>query len=129
ICLIQGLPGSGKSRVAAEIVSQAAGRGERILLLSASTAGLDRVLEQAGRRDSLWAVRYLHPGEKPETLAACIRPYTLEERVRAVRETAVHRARAQAEAAEAALSERQKERSGWDHLAGLAASLAVLESR
>src|SRR5207253_1307382 len=32
--LIQGLPGTGKSRVAAEIVAQAASRGERVLLLA-----------------------------------------------------------------------------------------------
>src|SRR5437762_942685 len=34
IFLIQGLPGTGKSRVAAEIISQAAARGQRILLLA-----------------------------------------------------------------------------------------------
>src|SRR5437899_9560280 len=33
VCLIQGLPGSGKSRVIAEIVTQAAARGERVLFL------------------------------------------------------------------------------------------------
>jgi hypothetical protein len=45
VCLIQGLPGTGKSRVAAEIVTQAAARGERVLLQAPSAAAIDRVLE------------------------------------------------------------------------------------
>src|SRR4051794_38741818 len=48
ICLIQGLPGTGKSRVVAEIIAQAATRGDRILLLAPTTAAIDRVLELAG---------------------------------------------------------------------------------
>src|SRR4051794_23838765 len=50
VCLIQGFPGSGKSRVIAEIITQAATRGERVLLLAPTPAALDRVLEFAGRR-------------------------------------------------------------------------------
>src|SRR5262245_45237587 len=43
VCLIQGLPGSGKSRVVAEIVTQATARGERVLLVAPHEAALDRV--------------------------------------------------------------------------------------
>src|SRR5439155_283327 len=38
VCLIQGLPGSGKSRLAAEILRQTSARGERVLLLGATPA-------------------------------------------------------------------------------------------
>src|SRR5262249_2982222 len=53
VCLIQGLPGTGKSRVAAEVVSQAAQRGDRVLLLAASAAAVDRVLEQVAHRTTV----------------------------------------------------------------------------
>src|SRR6516162_7681791 len=39
ICLIQGFPGTGKSRVIAEMILQAAGRGERVLFLAPTPAG------------------------------------------------------------------------------------------
>src|SRR5262249_60787522 len=41
LCLIQGLPGTGKSRVVAELVTQAAARGERILLLAPTAVAVD----------------------------------------------------------------------------------------
>src|SRR5207245_11006715 len=46
LCLIQGLPGRDKSRVIAEIVTQAAARGERVLLLARSTVAIDAVVER-----------------------------------------------------------------------------------
>src|SRR5690349_13293468 len=45
LVLVQGHPGTGKSRVAAEVIARAAARGERVLLVAASTAALDRTLE------------------------------------------------------------------------------------
>src|SRR5579885_60177 len=38
VCLIQGLPGTGKSHVIAEVITRAAGRGERVLLLAPNAA-------------------------------------------------------------------------------------------
>jgi predicted ATP-dependent serine protease len=38
VCMIQGFPGTGKSRVVAEIILQEAQRGERILFLASTTA-------------------------------------------------------------------------------------------
>ena len=49
LCLIQGLPGTGKSRVVAEIITQAAARAERVLLLAPTSAAIDRVLEMVGQ--------------------------------------------------------------------------------
>src|SRR5262245_27627436 len=64
LCLIQGLPGTGKSRVVAEIVRQAAARGERALLIAPGPAALDRVLELVGAADELCAVRCLGRDER-----------------------------------------------------------------
>jgi hypothetical protein len=44
LALIAGRPGTGKSRVLAEIIHQARGRGWRVLLVSAHAAGLEAVL-------------------------------------------------------------------------------------
>src|SRR5437899_502081 len=73
VCLIQGLPGSGKSRVLAEVVTQAAARGERVLLLAPAPAAVDRVLELAGTREVLCPVRCLGRDERPELLPEAVR--------------------------------------------------------
>src|SRR5262249_10327849 len=52
ICLIQGGPGAGKSCVAAELIVQAAARGERVLLLAPSAAALDHLLTRLPRAPS-----------------------------------------------------------------------------
>ncbi len=133
ICLIQGLPGTGKSRVVAELVTQAAARGERVLLVAPSTAALDRVLELLPANDILCPVRCLGPDERPEELSSTARASTFAERVRTLRETAlaeVVRARASAEQR----CQRQRlEEAAWprlEHLAGqydrLGADLAAL---
>src|SRR5205085_1634667 len=81
------------------IVTQAAARGERVLLLSPTAAALDRVLEFAGRREVLCPIRCIGRDERAETLADWVRPFTFEERVRGLRETAVKAARTDAPAA------------------------------
>ena len=70
VCLIQGLPGTGKSHVISEIITRAAARGERILLVAPNTDALDRVLETVGGRDMVCAIRCLGRDEQPE----CSRP-------------------------------------------------------
>src|SRR5260370_2635116 len=62
LCLIQGTPGTGKSRVVAEILLQAARRGERVLFLAPAPAALDRVLEQLAD-DALCPARCPAAGE------------------------------------------------------------------
>src|SRR6516164_9463313 len=57
LCLIQGGPGTGESRVILEILTQVALRGDRVLFLSPYTAALDHVLEQAGQREALCPLR------------------------------------------------------------------------
>lgn len=129
ICLIQGQAGTGKSRTAAEIVVQAARRGERVLLLTATPAGLDRILGHIGRVDGICALRCLHPGESVETLPECVRPFTFAERARDLSEGAVQAARSQAAAAEHAVARFHEEEVRWQRLAAIAENLAAVESR
>src|SRR5437764_904253 len=68
VCLIQGLPGTGKSCVAAEILARAAGRGERVLLLAPGPAALDRALELLADRPEVCAVRLLGRDESEAAL-------------------------------------------------------------
>jgi hypothetical protein len=82
VCLIQGAPGTGKSRVVAEIVLQAALRGERVLLLSTTAAAADRILELLGGEDSLCPIRILEPDEAAESLPVSSRGLIFRERVR-----------------------------------------------
>ncbi|HKB37081.1 MAG TPA: AAA domain-containing protein, partial [Gemmataceae bacterium] len=129
VCLIQGLPGSGKSRVLAEVVTQAAARGERVLLLSPSAAAVDRVLEFAGRREVLCPVRCVGRDERPETLVDWVRSFTFEERVKALRETALQAARADARASQERLDRLRAGVPLWDELDRLASSQTLLNAK
>ena len=81
VCLIQGHAGSGKSRTAAEIVAQAVARGERVLLLAPTAAGVDCVLERLDGRAGVSAVRCLSRGEDLSSLPPALRRLTFEERL------------------------------------------------
>lgn len=86
VCLIQGLPGTGKTRLVAELILQAVRCGERILLSANHAAALDGVLEQVASHDSIFAVRCLDGGEKAESLAGSIRPLAAAGRLRGLRD-------------------------------------------
>jgi hypothetical protein len=93
VCLIQGGPGTGKSRVAAEIIARATARGDRVLLMAASAAALERVLEELARRESVCAVRCVGAGEKSEELSHCMRRLTFADRLRSFEEQTLRGAR------------------------------------
>jgi len=115
-CLIQGLPGTGKSRVATEIIVQAAARGERILLLAPAPAALDRILETLADREVVCPVRCVGADEKVEHLPFGIRALTFAEKVRSLREQAVQCARQGRERSERSCSRRQQEGALWPRL-------------
>ncbi|MBM4070028.1 MAG: hypothetical protein FJ271_13910 [Planctomycetes bacterium] len=119
VCLIAGLPGTGKSRVIAEIVSQAANRGLRVLFLAPHAQAIDAVLAQVADRDQLCAVRCLEPNENPDTLSAAVRSLTHGERARALRESIAAAAKARDEA-EQDCQRRAQEASIWPELRQLA---------
>lgn len=89
ICLIQGLPVTGKSRVAAEIVQRATARGERVLLAAPCAASLDRTLELVQKADGLCAIRCLGREEQVDKLPPWSRALLLQERVRSLHEEAM----------------------------------------
>ena len=122
ICLIQGLPGTGKSRVVAEIIHQAAARGERVLLLAPGTAPLDRVLEQVGALERVYAIRCLTPQENMPALPPCIRRLTVGERVRHFKEQTLPAAQQAAQAARQRCDELRGHESVWVRLDELLAT-------
>jgi len=98
--LIQGLPGTGKSRVIGEIITQAALRGERVLLLAPNAPAIDRVLEEIGGREPLLALRCLGRHERADELPPGVPSLTLAERLRQLTAAGLPAARAAVERAE-----------------------------
>src|SRR5205085_8526334 len=115
----QGFPGTGKSHVIAEIVTRAAERGERMLLLAPSTAAIDRVLETVGARDMVCAIRCLGRDERPESLSPAVRALTFAERARSFQEHSLECARREVEKAEERLARRRREERVWPRLEDL----------
>jgi hypothetical protein len=129
VCLIAGVAGSGKSRVVAEILCQAAARGERVLFLAPGAAALDHVLAALARRETVCPVRCLAPEETAERLSAEIRGMLLDSRVRHFREHTVPEARAAAAAARQRLDDLQRDEATLQRLDRLAADRAAVAAR
>src|SRR5262249_12832492 len=74
LLLVQCQPATGTSRVATEVTAQGAARGERVLLVAASAAALDRTLELLAGRPGVYPLRLVgrdEPNHEPRwTLAA-----------------------------------------------------------
>jgi hypothetical protein len=119
IFLVQGLPGTGKSRVVAEIVAQATARGEKVLLLAPMAAALDRVLDLVAGRATAFALRCLAPHEKPDTLPARTRALTFAERLRTLKAQALASARRDADSAAQGLQRLQHDEATWERLTEL----------
>jgi hypothetical protein len=126
VCLVQGLPGTGKSHVIAEIVTRAAARGERVLLLAPNGAALDRVLEAVGGRDLVCAIRCLGRDEQPEALPPAVRGLTFAERARSFQEHSLECARREVRQAEERLARRRREEGVWPRLEELGGRLTQL---
>jgi hypothetical protein len=120
VCLIQGLPGTGKSRVVAEIVTQAALRGERVLLLASTAAAIDRVLEQVAGRDPVCPIRCLSREERGAPLPPAIAALTFAERLRSLRELSAESARQAIAGAEQRSQRLRQDEPIWSRLDELA---------
>jgi hypothetical protein len=113
VCLIQGYPGTGKSRVVAEVVRQAAARGERVLLVAPAGAALDRVLLRLESSPGLCPVRCLGPDEALDSLPPEVRRLTPAERCRCFEEHTLPAAGEEVRAAEALCAARQADEGAW----------------
>jgi len=118
VCLIQGGPGTGKSRVIAEILTQASVRGLRVLFLAQNAACVDALLLQLAGREGLLPIRVAGPGE---SIAPAIQPMLLAPRQTAFRTQVLERAIRSREDAEHQCRERQGQVDIWSEF------LAILE--
>lgn len=118
VFLLHGLPGTGKSRVLAEVIAQSALRGRRVLFLAGQTNSLDVVLERLVNRAEVFALRFLDPQERPEGLPAWLRSFTLEEQKKNFLERTLTGARVHREAVESACRRRHAEEPLWEELRG-----------
>ncbi len=129
VALLQGLPGTGKSRVVTEVVIQAARRGWRVLLLAPAAPAVDVVLERLGPCADVLPIRLLGLEENHEALPAWLRALTLPEQRRAFRERTLDGARRARQQAEETCQRRQREEDLWPELAALAERHSVLATR
>ncbi|MSQ92938.1 MAG: hypothetical protein EXR98_00105 [Gemmataceae bacterium] len=114
--LLQGLPGTGKSRTLAELLRQAASHGRRVLLLAGHTASLDVVLQRLIGRPEILALRFLDTHEKAETLAAGVRSFTLEQQQKAFLERTLLGVRSKHGEADSACRQRRDLEPVWSEL-------------
>ncbi|MGE3803991.1 MAG: AAA domain-containing protein [Gemmataceae bacterium] len=124
LCLIQGLPGTGKSRVAAELVQQACRRGERVLLLSATKNAVERVLDAIEGGPEV--LPYCLP-ESAEDERARTRNVRLEQRFRQIAEDARTQAKQDLAAVEVRCQEGKERSRHVARLQELADQLARLQ--
>jgi hypothetical protein len=136
VCLLQGWPGTGKSRVVAEILTQATVRGERVLFLAPSAAALDHVLALVASRATVCAWRCLAPAEMMEGLPSAVRALTVAGRARQLRQETLPAAQAARAAREKRCACHRREETIWpqlldfaDNRQHLAAQLSDLHSR
>ncbi|MFO0808687.1 MAG: AAA domain-containing protein [Gemmataceae bacterium] len=129
LCLVQGLPGTGKSRVAAEAIARAVARGERVLVLAPGAAALDRLLELLDGRSGIIPLRLLDRDELLDALPPAAIRATLAARCRAIRDETLDRAQTQLAATLEQVRHREAEAAIYDHLADLAAQAEQLAAR
>jgi hypothetical protein len=127
IALVQGLPGTGKSRITAEAVALAARRGERVLLVAPDAAALDRVLELLADRPEVCPLRCLDADESdvPPAAARC----TFAAHTHRLTEQARVHAQERIAAAVATCRRRDAEAAVYDHLLDLAEQHHRLQAR
>lgn len=132
IFLLEGLPGSGKSRTVAEILRQAEHRGRRVLFLARWAAGLDASLERLEPAGGKLRLRF---AETPPTSTE-LRAYVPEEALRLLGERLLGTARGICAQKEETCRSHQDAQALWgeyrstlDRQRNLQGELADLESR
>jgi hypothetical protein len=116
LALIQGYPGTGKSRVIAEILRQSVRAGQRVLFLAISSAGVDRVLDHLAAEGFPGVLRCLGAGETEVGLPASVVPLTSAYRLRQFEQQTIPVARRALETVTTALEARRREEPAWVQL-------------
>jgi AAA domain-containing protein len=100
IFLLEGHPGTGKSRVVAEVITQSARRGLTVLVLAPSGAVVDRILTDVSGREGLLSIRCLGGRERAEDLSPETRSLTLDAQADRLESQSLAHASAQCQHAE-----------------------------
>jgi hypothetical protein len=129
LALIRGYPGTGKSRLLVELIRQADRLGLRTLFVAATSAGLDRVLEQVGSDSRVRLVRSLAAEESLDALPACVARLTLPGRLHYFETHSLVAARRAVETARATWEARCRDEQTWSRLEGLVERLTSLEAQ
>ena len=127
VFLLQGLPGTGRARVLAEILHQAALRGDRVLFLASQFAPLDVVLSRLRHYPTICALRFQAPGEASESLPMDITSLMPSHRQRTFVEETNRKANALQLEAERQCADRRAETEAWPALAELAGRIERLQ--
>jgi AAA domain len=129
VFLLRGLPGTGKYRVAAEIVRQAAALDQRVLLTAPSSVAIDRVLETVSGDNEIYAVRLAGAAEAVDTLAPVVRALTLAERERQWNSSTVVRVQADAAARQLHRDRLRRAEPIWPELLELSNQIQALTAQ
>lgn len=125
--LLRGLPGSGKSRVLAEILTQTALAGQRALFVAAEPVAVDIVLERIAQHPAVFALRFLDAGQASGTLSPAVWNCTYPERLRTLQNDLRQRAAQAVHEAVELQRRRQAESPLWARLADVVRTLGNIE--
>jgi hypothetical protein len=120
IALIESRSGSDRDKVTVEILFEAIRRGERVLLVAAKSATLDRFLERLADRPEVCCLRCVGRGEKESELPPAVAGWTRAGHTRRLTEQAKGRSQARLAAAIETCRRRDAEAGVYDHLVDLA---------
>ncbi len=114
--LLNGPPGTGKSRVVTEILAQASARGWRTLFLANHPESIDVALQPLANRADTFALRYLDADEKPNCLPADIQKLSADSQQVAFRDRLISAAREFHDTAQAASRNLQHQEPAWNEI-------------
>jgi hypothetical protein len=129
LCLLSGLPGTGKTRVVSEVIIQAARRGWRVLLLAPTAPAVDIILDRLAGCPDILPIRMLREDESAEALPPHVRGLTLAQQRKAVRDRTHDGARRARQQTEETCQKRRREESLWPEMLSIAGRHAALSDR
>jgi hypothetical protein len=120
IALVQGRPGAGQDRVTAAAIAAAARRGERMLLIASTPAGVDRVLDLLADQTEVCALRCVGRDESSAQLSKAAAACTFTAHTHRLTEQTREHAQSRIAAAVETCRRRDAEAAVYDPLLDLA---------